>query len=41
MTFKAIMKLWTLITTMTAINQIKESSTFVFERYFKAKSDDS
>lgn len=37
MTFKAIMKLWTLITTMTAINQIKESSTFVFERYFKAK----
>ena len=37
MNFEAIMKLWTLTTTMTAINQIKTAGTFVFDRYFKSK----
>ena len=37
MNFAAIMKLWTLITTMTAINQIKTSGSFVFDKYFKSK----
>ena len=37
MNFAAIMKLWTLVTTMKAINQLKTAGSFVFDKYFKAK----
>jgi len=39
MTFKAIMALWTIIKTMTAINQIKTAGTYVFDKYFKANAE--
>jgi len=39
MTFKAIMALWNLITTMTAINQIKTAGSYVFDKYFKANAE--
>lgn len=39
MTFKAIMALWNLVTTMTAINQIKVAGTYVFDKYFKANAE--
>lgn len=38
MTFEAIMKLWSLVTTIKAINQLKTSGTFVFDKYFKSKA---
>ena len=34
MTFIQIMKLWTLVVSMKAINQIKTSGSFVFDKYF-------
>lgn len=37
MTFKKIMELWTLITSITAINQIKTVGTFIFDKHFKGK----
>ena len=36
MNFLQIMKLWTLTVIMTAINQIKSSGTYVFDKYFKS-----
>ena len=38
MTFLSIMKLWTLVKTMAAINQIKTSGSYVFDKYFKSKA---
>ena len=35
MTFLDIMKLWTIEKTLTAINQMKTTSTYVFDKYFK------
>lgn len=37
MKFSDVMKLWTLIVSMKAINQIKTSGSFVFDRYFAKK----
>ena len=37
MKFADIMKLWTLVTMMKAINQLKTSGTFVFDKYFAKK----
>ncbi len=37
MKFSDIMKLWTLVTSMKAINQIKTSGSFVFDKYFAKK----
>lgn len=37
MNFAAIMKLWTLITTLTAINQLKVTGTYIFDKHFKNK----
>lgn len=37
MKFSDIMKLWTLITSIKAINQIKTAGTFVFDKYFAKK----
>lgn len=37
MNFKDIMKLWTLVTTLKAINQLKTTGSFIFDKYFKAK----
>lgn len=37
MKFSDIMKLWTLIVSMKAINQIKTSGSFVFDKYFAKK----
>ena len=37
MKFEAIMKLWTLITTLTAINQLKTTGTYIFDKHFKNK----
>ncbi|WP_294962054.1 major capsid protein [Sulfurimonas sp.] len=34
-----IMKLWTLSTMLKAIEQTKEASTFVYDRYFKTKAE--
>ena len=39
MTFLKVMALWTLTTIMTAINQIKSSGTYVFDKYFKANAE--
>lgn len=39
MNFLKVMKLWTLITIMTAINQIKSSGSYVFDKYFKANAE--
>ncbi|PLY08397.1 MAG: hypothetical protein C0625_02075 [Arcobacter sp.] len=38
MPFLEIMKLWTLTTIMVAINQVKTSGTYVFDKYFKANA---
>jgi hypothetical protein len=37
MKFADIMKLWTLVVSMKAINQLKISGTFVFDKYFAKK----
>lgn len=37
MNFKDIMKLWDLVTSIKAINQIKTAGSFVFDKYFKKK----
>jgi hypothetical protein len=39
MTFLQVIKLWTLTTIMTAINQTKSSGTYVFDKYFKANAE--
>ncbi|MCX6076423.1 MAG: major capsid protein [Campylobacterales bacterium] len=38
-TFAYVMTLWTLVKMMTAINQIKTSGTYVFDKYFKSKGE--
>lgn len=38
MKFLEIMKLWTLVNTLKAINQIKTSGSYIFDRYFKANA---
>lgn len=37
MKFSDIMKLWTLVTILTGINQLKTVGNFIFDKYFKAK----
>ncbi|NOQ31510.1 MAG: hypothetical protein GQ570_10335 [Helicobacteraceae bacterium] len=37
MKFADIMKLWTLVSTMKAINQVKVTGTYIFDKYFKTK----
>ncbi|WP_294962578.1 major capsid protein [Sulfurimonas sp.] len=37
MKFSEIMKLWSLVVSIKAINQIKVAGTFVFDKYFKGK----
>lgn len=39
MTFLHVIKLWTLVTIMSAINQIKSSGSYVFDKYFKSNAD--
>lgn len=39
MTFLQVIKLWTLVTIMSAINQIKSSGSYVFDKYFKSNAD--
>ncbi len=39
MTFLKVMALWTLTTIMTAINQVKSSGSYVFDKYFKANAE--
>lgn len=39
MTFLQVMKLWTLTVIMTAINQVKSSGTYVFDKYFKSNAE--
>ena len=35
MTFLEVMKLWTIVKIMAAINQTKTTGTYIFDRYFK------
>lgn len=39
MNFLQVMKLWTLTVIMTAINQVKSSGSYVFDKYFKANAE--
>ncbi|MCG3658608.1 major capsid protein [Aliarcobacter butzleri] len=39
MTYLQVLKLWTLEVTMTAINQVKTSGSYVFDKYFKANAE--
>lgn len=37
MNFAAIMKLWNLVVSLTAINQLKTTGTYIFDKHFKNK----
>ncbi len=39
MSFDKIMKLWTLVTTLEAIKQIKTAGSYIFDKYFKANAE--